>query len=158
MKNLKIKDIVEKNVPSGGEDILLKDALKLMIKKKINIFIVLDSNKKIKGVFTLYDLLDKIIPFFVKLDTTLGYISTNEIISEDKILKLSNIKVKDIMIQKVYTLKENEEIIKSIILMYIKNFDYIPVIDNKDNFLGVVNRINVEKKIIDIINSFSKNS
>lgn len=156
MKNIKIKDIVEKNIPCGNEDTSLIDALNLMILKKINLFIVLDSQKKIIGLFTLYDVLDKIVPFFIKLDTTLGYISTNELINKEKIKKISNFKVKDIMTKKIYFLYEDDEIIKAIILMYVKNFDYIPVLNSNNQFKGIVNRLNVEKTIIKIINYYSK--
>ncbi|MCS7093254.1 MAG: CBS domain-containing protein [Patescibacteria group bacterium] len=153
--DLKIKDLVETDIPSGSAEVKVSDALNLMIQKRVNIFVVVNKDKKIKGVFTLYDILDRLIPFFIKIDTSLGFISTNELITEERIRSLSNLRAKDLMVKKVYCLKEEEEMIKAIIMMYVKNFDYIPVINKEHQLVGVVNRTNVEKKIIEIINSFS---
>lgn len=150
-KNIKIKDILEKDVPIGEKDLNLKDAIKLMINKHTNIFIALNEKKEIQGLFTLYDILDKILPFFLKVDSIISYISVNEIISKEKIKQLSCLKVRDIMIKKVYSLKEEDDFIKAISLMYVKNFDYIPIVNKKHKYVGVVNRLKVEKTIVELI-------
>ncbi|GIW64639.1 MAG: hypothetical protein KatS3mg092_0572 [Patescibacteria group bacterium] len=150
-KNIKIKDILEKDVPIGEKDLNLKDAIKLMINKHTNIFIALNEKKEIQGLFTLYDILDKILPFFLKVDSIISYISVNEIISKEKIKQLSCLKVRDIMIKKVYSLKEEDDFIKAISLMYVKNFDYIPIVNKKNKYVGVVNRLKVEKTIVELI-------
>ena len=149
--DIKLKSLIEKNIPTGNEENTVYQALELMIKKKQSCFIVLSQDNKILGLITLYDVLNKIIPYFIKIDNILNFISTNILLSKKKIKKLNSLKVKEIMTKKVYYLNEDDDIAKAIILMYIKNFDYIPVVDRDENYQGVITRINVEKTLIKLI-------
>ncbi len=152
--DLKVKNIIENNAPSGNGEETVYEVLKLMIKNKKSCFIVLSDKNRIEGFLTLYDILDKIIPYFIKIDNLLNFISTNTFLSKEKIQKVSSLKVKEIMTKKVYCLNEEDDIVKAIVLMYVKNFDYIPVIDKNNNYQGLITKSKVEKTLIELIQSF----
>ncbi len=153
----RMKDLIDKNLPVGDENTIISEVMRQMIRTKHNFFIILSKEKKILGVVTLYDVLNKIIPYFVKVDHLLGFISTNILLDKDKIKKILQQKVNSIMTKKVYSLNNDDDMMKAVILMYMKNFDYIPVIDRKSNkYLGSVSRTAIEKKLLEIINKSNK--
>lgn len=153
INQLKAKNLIRKDYPKGPPSKLIKEVISEWIAQRVNFFLVCDEENKILGVVTLYDLLEKTIPFFLKIDSSLAAISINELINLKKLKEISQNPVSKIMTKEVVLVKENDDLMKVINLMYLYNFDYIPVVDKHNKVIGIIDRIEIEKKLIDIINS-----
>lgn len=153
IQNIRAKDLIITDFPHGSPETKIKEVINLWINKRINFFLVIDKNNQVLGVATLYDILKKIIPYFLKLDSTLSLISINELLDFNKFKQISNKPISEIMTKEVLTVNENDDMIRVINLMYFYNFDFIPVLDKNKRIIGLIDRIEIEKKIIEIINS-----
>lgn len=153
IQNIRAKDLIITDFPHGSPETKIKEVINLWINKRINFFLVLDKKKKILGVATLYDILKKIIPYFLKLDSMLSLISINELVDFNKFKQISDKPIYEIMTREVITVNEDDDMIRVVDLMYFYNFDFIPVLDKNKMIIGLIDRIEIEKKIIEIINS-----
>jgi CBS domain-containing protein len=100
----------------------------------------------------LYDVLEEIVPYFLKVDKSLNFFSSNELIDKEKFKKLKTKKAKDLMTKNPITVSVNDDFMKVITLMYSYNFDYLPVVDENKKVIGIVDKEVIEKKIVYLVN------
>ncbi|GIW63208.1 MAG: hypothetical protein KatS3mg091_010 [Patescibacteria group bacterium] len=146
---MKVSDIAVKFTAYGSETTKIKDILEIWVKEKFNIFLILDENQKIKGVVTLYDILKQVIPFYLKLDNLLVEFIDEDFFSKKELQEVFAKTAKDIMTKTVLTVKEEDFIIKPLVIMYSKNLDYLPVVTKDNKFTGkIINKAAVETSLL----------
>jgi len=155
-KNYKVDSIYLKDICIGKADDSMEKILLMWQKTKKRVYVVTDENGKAEGIITLYDVLEEIVPYFLKIDKSLNFFSSNELIDEEKFKKLKTKKAKDLMTKNPITVNVNDDIMKVITLMYSYNFDYLPVVDENKKVIGIVDKEPIEKKIVYLVNHTEK--
>ncbi len=147
---MKVSDFSIKTGCVGGKNTLVKDIFKSWIKEKTNIFIITDdTGKKVIGVLTLYDILKKIIPFYLKLDEILVNLLDNTFLEPAEVKEVLNKTAEEFMTTKVRTVKESDPLIRAAVIMYHQNFDYLPVVDKNGEFKNkIVTRNSIEEALL----------
>jgi acetoin utilization protein AcuB len=155
-KNYKVDSIYLKDICIGKADDSVEKILLMWQKTKKRVYVVTDENGKPEGIITLYDVLEEIVPYFLKIDKSLNFFSSNELIDEEKFKKLKTKKAKDLMTKNPITVNVNDDLMKVITLMYSYNFDYLPVVDENRKVIGIVDKEAIEKKIVYLVNHTEK--
>jgi len=155
-KDYKVDSIYLKDICIGKADDSIEKILLMWQKTKKRVYVVTDENGKAEGIITLYDVLEEIVPYFLKIDRSLNFFSSNELIDKEKFKKLKTKKAKDLMTKNPITVNVNDDFMKVITLMYSYNFDYLPVIDENKKVIGIVDKEVIEKKIVYLVNHTEK--
>jgi len=155
-KNYKVDSIYLKDICIGKADDSVEKILLMWQKTEKRVYVVTDENGKAAGIITLYDVLEEIVPYFLKIDKILNFFSSNELIDKEKFKKLKTKKAKDLMTKDPITVNVNDDFMKVITLMYSYNFDYLPVVDENKKVIGIVDKEVIEKKIVYLVNHTEK--
>jgi len=155
-KNYKVDSIYLKDICIGKADDSVERILLMWQKTKKRVYVITDENGKAEGIITLYDVLEEIVPYFLKIDKSLNFFSSNELIDKEKFKKLKTKKAKDLMTKNPITVNVNDDFMKVITLMYSYNFDYLPVVDENKKVIGIVDKEVIEKKIVYLVNHTEK--
>ena len=132
------KDIMTKDMVTISQDASLHDAGQLIKEKRINGVPIVDEEKNLLGIITLTDLLNIINVLSKKMDMN----------QEDHINHLRNLfkekKVKEFMVKKVESLKEDSNLTDIMNLMFNKKIHTIPIL-NDNKLVGVLGKHDLEQ-------------
>jgi CBS domain-containing protein len=132
------KDIMTKEMVTISQDASLHDAGQLIKEKRINGVPIVDEEKNLLGIITLTDLLNIINVLSKKMDMN----------QEDHINHLRNLfkekKVKEFMVKKVESLKEDSNLTDIMNLMFNKKIHTIPIL-NDNKLVGVLGKHDLEQ-------------
>ncbi len=127
------KDIMTKDLVTISPDASLHDAGLLIKEKRINGVPIVDEEKNLLGIITLTDLLNIIDVLSKKMDMN----------KEDHINHLKNLfkekKVKEFMVKKVESLREDSSLTDIMNLMFNKKVHTIPIVNDK-KLVGVLGK------------------
>jgi len=155
-KNYKVDSFYFKNICIGKEEDSIEKILLTWQKTKKRVYVVTNEEGKAEGIITLYDILEEIVPYFLKIDKLLNFFSSNELIDKEKFKKLKTKKAKDLMTKNPVTVKINDDLMKVITLMYSYNFDYLPVLDENEKVVGIIDKEVIENKLVYLVNDTDK--
>ena len=113
---MQVKELM-KRVYTIDKNIYLKEAAKIMSDKGYSCLIFISGNK-MKGIITERDMLKNF-----------G----------------ANRKISEVMTKKVITINENEDISKAMDVMKEKNIKKLPVVDSKNNLVGIITLTDIAK-------------
>jgi CBS domain-containing protein len=135
---MEAKDIMTKDLETISQDASLHEVARLIKEKRISGVPIVDEEKNLLGIITLTDLLNIINVLSKKMDMN----------QEDHINHLRNLfkekKVKEFMVKKVESLKEDSNLTDIMNLMFNKKIHTIPIL--KDNKLvGVLGKHDLEQ-------------
>lgn len=136
-----VKDFMSKKIKSVSPETNAKDALKILIGSGASGLPVLDTDGNLLGVFTEREVLEAILPVYLKNVGTFVYTKD----SKSTLKKMAGIEkftVKDLMRKDVPTLNEDASITEASRIMLTKSERRIIVVkDNK--IVGVITRCDV---------------
>jgi len=112
---MKIKEII-KNVKTISPEDTVKEAASVMSRNNIGSLVVINSNKKVVGIVTERDIIEKVN-------------------ARDKLA--SRVRIDDIMTSKVITIDANALIDDAVYLMVKHRIKKLPVLDNNE-LVGIV--------------------
>ncbi|XRO75783.1 CBS domain-containing protein [Methanocaldococcus sp. 28A] len=135
LKNIKVKDIMTKNVITAKKDEGVVEAFEKMLKHKISSLPVIDDENKVIGIVTTTDIGYNLIRDKYTLETTIG----------------------DVMTKDVITIDENANILEAIKKMDINGkkeeiINQLPVVDADNKLVGIVSDGDIIRAISKIIN------
>ncbi|AAB98926.1 TPA: CBS domain-containing protein [Methanocaldococcus jannaschii] len=134
LKNIKVKDVMTKNVITAKRHEGVVEAFEKMLKYKISSLPVIDDENKVIGIVTTTDIGYNLIRDKYTLETTIGDVMTKDVITihEDASI-LEAIKKMDISGKK-------EEIINQ-----------LPVVDKNNKLVGIISDGDIIRTISKII-------
>jgi CBS domain-containing protein len=132
---MKITEIMTKEVHTIGPDSTLKECAEVLSKYHINGLVVVEKDKAI-GVITKADIFKAILPRYPDIVEDERYVSDFEYI-EERVHKLFDVKVKDIMGRPPITISSNLPIIKAGSTMILRRVKQVPVVD-KGKLVGII--------------------
>ena len=153
---MKVKDFVITKFARGGADTKVFDILKNWMKDDSNIFVVEGEDKKLIGVVTLYDVLKRLIPFYLQIDEILTDFAFDDLLTPQKVQETMALAAEDIMTTKVVTIKPDDNFMKAASEMFSFEFDYLPVVDETGHCMGLVTRNTMEEAIMKIVKKHVK--
>jgi CBS domain-containing protein len=146
-----VKDIMIKEVIAIQKDASVEELSSLLIENKISGVPVVDESGKLVGIATEGDLIikdsDLHFPRYFKLLDGIIYLdSLNKF--KKNLKKYLGTKVKDVMTTNIKTVKEDTPVSEAANLMIRYNINRLPVMDDKDNMVGIVTRADIVKSMI----------
>ena len=146
-----VKDIMVKKVITIQKDASVEELSELLIKNKISGVPVIDSNGKLAGIATEGDLIikdsDLHFPRYFKLLDSIIYLeSLNKF--KKNLKKFLGTKVEDVMTAEIKTVKEETPISEAANIMIKYNINRVPVLDSKDELVGIVTRADIVGSMI----------
>ena len=146
-----VKDIMVREVITIQKDASVEELSELLVKNKISGVPVIDSDGKLVGVATEGDLIikdsDLHFPRYFKLLDSIIYLeSLNKF--KKSLKKFLGTKVEDVMTAEIKTVKEETQITEAANIMIKYNINRVPVLDSKDDLVGIVTRADIVKSMI----------
>jgi len=136
-----VKDFMSTKIVTCRKSDSLKFALNLMTQNKVSRLVVTDENGIAIGLITTNTLLSH-SDYFTKGNTR----------SRDYLLPLNNkVVVGDLLEENLVTIRENEDLAKAASLMIKYKISGIPVLDTKENLIGLVSKTDVVKAFSDVV-------
>ena len=147
----RVKDIMVKEVITIQKDASVEELSELLLKNKISGVPVIDSDGKLVGIATEGDLIikdsDLHFPQYFKLLDSIIYLeSLNKF--KKNLKKFLGTKVEDVMTAKIRTVKEETPVSEAANMMIKYNINRVPVLDSKDEMVGIVTRADIVKSMI----------
>jgi len=146
-----VKDIMVKKVITIQKDASVEELSELLVKNRISGVPVLDSDGKLVGIATEGDLIikdsDLHFPRYFKLLDSIIYLeSLNKF--KKSLKKFLGTKVEDVMTAEIKTVKEETPVGEAANIMIKYNINRVPVLDSKDELVGIVARADIVKSMI----------
>jgi CBS domain-containing protein len=134
LKNIKVKDIMTKNVITAKRDEGVVEAFEKMLKYKISSLPVVDDENRVIGIVTTTDIGYNLIRDRYTLETTIG----------------------DVMTKNVITIREDDNILEAIKKMDINGkkeeiINQLPVLDKNNKLVGIISDGDIIRTISKII-------
>jgi len=146
-----VKDIMVREVITIQKDASVEELSELLVKNKISGVPVVDSDGKLVGIATEGDLIikdsDLHFPRYFKLLDSIIYLeSLNKF--KKNLKKFLGTKVEDVMTAEIRTIKEETPVGEAANMMIKYNINRVPVLDSKDELVGIVTRADIVKSMI----------
>jgi len=146
-----VKDIMVKKVITIQKDASVEELSELLVKNRISGVPVLDSDGKLVGIATEGDLIikdsDLHFPRYFKLLDSIIYLeSLNKF--KKSLKKFLGTKVEDVMTAEIKTVKEDTLVGEAANIMIKYNINRVPVLDSKDELVGIVTRADIVGSMI----------
>ncbi|MDD5495874.1 MAG: CBS domain-containing protein [Candidatus Omnitrophica bacterium] len=142
----RIKDIMTTDIKFISADMNAKEGLRMLIKTGMSGLPIVDSNKVLVGVFTEREVLNAILPAYVKNVGTFVYVEDSKA-ELKKMAALENISVKDIMRKEVPTILEDATLTEASRIMLTKSERRVIVVDKDKHPIGVITRCDVVRAL-----------
>ena len=146
-----VRDIMVKEVITVKKDASVEELSEILVKNKISGVPVVDDKGKLIVIATEGDLIikdsDLHFPRYFKLLDSIIYLeSLNKF--KKNLKKFLGTKVEDVMTAQIRTVKEETPISDAANMMIKYNINRIPVLDSKDELIGIVTRADIVKSMI----------
>ena len=146
-----VKDIMVKKVITIQKDASVEELSELLVKNRISGVPVIDGDGKLVGIATEGDLIikdsDLHIPRYFKLLDSIIYLeSLNKF--KKSLKKFLGTKVEDVMTAEIKTVKEEAPVGEAANIMIKYNINRVPVLDSKDELVGIVTRADIVGSMI----------
>ena len=146
-----VKDIMVKKVITIQKDASVEELSELLVKNKISGEPVIDGDGKLVGIATEGDLIikdsDLHFPRYFKLLDSIIYLeSLNKF--KKSLKKFLGTKVEDVMTAEIKTVKEEAPVGEAANMMIKYNINRVPVLDSKDELVGIVTRADIVGSMI----------
>jgi CBS domain-containing protein len=143
---LRIADIMEKEVVTIGADATVHDLAKLMASSGVSGMPVVDDDRKVVGMVTEGDLVaedaDLHFPHYIQfMDGVLYLGSVHKF--EERLKKMVGNLVGDVMTVKVMTVRPDEPVSHAATIMSRHSVNRVPVVDDDGVLVGIVTRADI---------------
>lgn len=144
------RDIMTRDVITVKADEKVEIVAKLMYENKISGIPVVDENNNILGMITEKDLMVKAselkVPFYITLFDSIIFLE-NPIHFNKQVKKYAAIYVKDAMVRKVITVKEDISVTDIVAIMQKNNINRVPVLKD-GKIIGIITRNDLLKSLV----------
>ena len=145
---MKVKDIMVTKVKGMPPDISVKQALEQLSKNKISGLPVVNKDNKLVGMLTEKDIINYILPGYLKKVGTFVYADNPKAIRNKVRELLQERTVSDIMRKQVITKGPDTSLSEVARTMLTERVRRIPVVDSEGNVVGIIAREDVVKAFI----------
>ncbi len=147
---LKAQDIMTREVFTVTPETGIQELARRFVETRVSAMPVVDENGKLKGIVTETDLVSQDKPLHIPTVVTIFdwvlYLESPKSF-EDEVEKITAQKVGEICTREVITCRPETPVSEIAELMSEKRAHLIPVVDDENNVVGVVARLDVIKSV-----------
>lgn len=142
---MRIKDIMDSSPKVVRVSDTFEHLIKVLDEEKSHVIFVVDSEDRLKGIVTEGDIVKVLVPKYVNEDESLISVM-DENYFEEKCKEKRNLSIEEIMQKSLYTIDEEDTIIKAAALMVIHRIHTLPVLRN-GKLTGFLSRMALIRQI-----------
>jgi len=143
---MKVHDVMTSSVVTAYPSTSLRNLWKIIIQKKVNSVLIVDSKKVLKGIVVREDLLSMIFPkydeFIADFESAANFRKM-----EDRVRIIGNKKASDIMKTRIIFTHEDTELMRTLSRMIVYHIDQLPVVSQKNIVLGIIAKSDIFNKL-----------
>lgn len=143
---MKVKEIMKSPVITIQEGASIREAVSILSNSRISGLPVVDKKGKLKGIITEHDIIKNVMPTYETLYTQDESMLNNNLI-DNRVLQIKDNPITTIMIKNVYTIDEDDSILKAASLIITKKVKRLPVLKG-DEIIGIISRIDIVQAAI----------
>lgn len=143
---MKVRDAMTTAAVTASSSMLLRDLWKLIIKKKVNSVLIVDSNTVLKGIIVREDLLSMIFPEYDEFIADFGSAADFKEM-EDHVRLIGNKKTSEVMKTRIIFVHEDTELMRALSRMIVRHVDQLPVVSRNNTVLGIVTKSDIFSKL-----------
>lgn len=143
---MKVKEIMVQKVESLSAQSSAREAMDILLKRKISGLPVLDKDGKLLGMFTEKNILSYLLPSYIEEVGRFVY-EENPKSTKRKLSELCNIKVGQLMRKDVVTTGEEATLCEAARIMLTQKARRLPVVNKEGKVIGIVAREDVLKAL-----------
>ena len=136
---MKVKEVMVKEVDSLSPDISVKEAMDILLKRKISGLPVIDTAGKLAGMFTEKNILSYLLPSYIEKVGRFVY-EENPKATKKKLAELCQIKISQLMRKEVVTTTEETALCEAARIMLTQKARRLPVVDKERKIVGIISR------------------
>lgn len=141
---MKIKEVMVKDVQGLSPDISVKEAMDILLKRRISGLPVIDKAGKLVGMFTEKSILSYLLPSYIEKVGRFVY-EENPKASKKKLSELCQIKISQLMRKEVITTTEDVALCEAARIMLTQKARRLPVVDKEGKVVGIIAREDILK-------------
>lgn len=141
---MKIKEVMVKDVQGLSPDISVKEAMDILLKRRISGLPVIDKAGKLVGMFTEKNILSYLLPSYIEKVGRFVY-EENPKATKKKLSELCQIKVSQLMRKEVITATEDVALCEAARIMLTQKARRLPVVDKEGKVVGIIAREDILK-------------
>lgn len=145
------RDLMTREVVTVNRETTVKEVVRLLLEHKISGLPVVDKENRVIGIVSEGDLIyqDKKLhtPAFLEILGGIIYLENPNRLGQD-LIKMTAVKVGDLMTAKVYTVREDATLEEIATTMVEKRVNRIPVVDGAGRLAGIISRQDLVKAML----------
>lgn len=143
---MKISDVMSKHVDFVSRDTSIRDVARIIFGRGVN-GVPVCKNKKVVGFITERDILAKFYPTMEEYVDDPVHSSDFEGM-EKKVSEILDLKAESIMSKNPVVVTSDTPLLRAQSLMFVKKIGRLPVVDNKENLIGIVSKGDIFRSVI----------
>jgi len=128
-----------------------KDVLALLISSKRNGVFVVDDGQRVKGVISIWDLIEHVVPDYLESDKHLAPFESGSVLI-DRVKTVANDSIDQFMTKDVHTVHEGSNLMEVATMLSEHRLRQLPVINDEGVLVGCINRTDVKLVMGEILN------
>jgi CBS domain-containing protein len=142
---MRVLQLMKSHVISASPDATLRDAVDLMDLYQISGLPVVDSEEKLVGVLTEYDIIHALLPEYQKSETSddKTWVGLHE-----RVERIKDKKVSEAMSAPAVSIDENMDVLQAATLILDKRIKRLPVTAG-DKLVGIISRIDICQAVLE---------
>lgn len=136
---MNVGDIMSRKVVTLPPTATFKEVWRTIFKNKINSFPIVDKSKKILGIITREELLERLYPDYQDLFSLEGNFPDFEDM-EKKVNELSALRAQNIMRRHVIFAHADTPIMRALSRMIVRRINQMPVVSEDGKLIGVITK------------------
>jgi CBS domain-containing protein len=145
------RDLMTREVITVNRETTVKEVARLLLEHKISGLPVVDKENRVIGIVSEGDLIyqDKKLhtPAFLEILGGIIYLENPNRLGQD-LIKMTAVKVGDLMTTRVYTVREDAKLEDIATIMVEKKVNRIPVVDGAGRLAGIISRQDLVKAML----------
>ena len=135
---MKVINFMKRPIVTTSSQTPLPEVWQLIFKKHLHSIPVIDASKKLVGIITKEDLLEKVFPDYNEMVPDFSDGEDSEEKAFDKLEKLRHVKAKDVMQTDIIFTHPETNIMRALSRMIVRRVRQLPVVDDQGKLIGLL--------------------
>lgn len=136
---MNVGDVMSRKTVTVGPTATFKDVWRTIFRNKINSLPVVDTRKKILGIITREELLERLYPDYQELFSIDGNFPDFEDM-ETKVAEFTSLKSVQLMRKHVIFTHEDTPVMRALSRMIIRRINQLPVVTRENKLVGIITK------------------
>ncbi|HAZ28615.1 MAG TPA: hypothetical protein DCY48_02460 [Candidatus Magasanikbacteria bacterium] len=149
-KTCLVSDYMRDTVVTVDEHATFRDALETMIQHHTNGAVVVNQQKKVKGMLSSWDLIEYLVPDYLEKDKHLAAFESADVFMK-RIVEIQNDPITKFVTSHVHSIHAKASIMEAATLLSEFKIRQLPVINNEGTLIGYINRTDIKHAMGDVL-------